>query len=109
MVIHTAVFPVVWFLYWLKVIIFTSKFSDAKMFVSVQSLRQDVSPNPALINSVGIKASVSPDNGVNAILSRTSAKNTDQATNILDWVEMLVEDSLERGERTWLVLWHFLF
>ena len=45
-------------------IIFTSKFSDAKMFVSVKSPRQDVSPNPALINSVGIKASVSPDNGM---------------------------------------------
>ena len=49
-----------------------------------------MSPNPALINSAGMKASVSPGNGVSPILSKTSTKNIDQATNILDWVEMVV-------------------
>ena len=71
-------------------ILFTSKFLDAKMFAAVQSPRQDVSLNPALRNSVGIKSSVSPANGVNPILSKTSTKNYRKATTILDWVEMLV-------------------
>ena len=60
------------------------------MFVSVQSPRQDVSPYPVLRNSVGIKSFVSPGNGVNPIPSKSSSKNYRQATNTLDWVEMLV-------------------